>query len=209
MDCTYFRELGSAIIDNEANEAQVKEFNDHISTCDACKTWFETIKVLKNETESMVENVPVELKTRVMASIRNENKKPSFFSRFRFTAVAAAVAIIIFAANGFMHNSPQEITPQTISETPPVGSRMAPLPDQIAVGEATDTPENIYDRAFSYVIYIKDSTVNDVLKDLIFEEKDGYKYYITDMKYDTFSSYSQEIIALNLSLETEGLVITK
>ena len=208
MDCTYFRELGSAIIDGEASDDEIKEFNEHILTCDECRRWFETIKILKSETETMVEDAPAELKTRVMMSVKNENKKPSFFSRFKFTAVAAAVAVIIFAANGFMDSVPEEVAPQTV-EHAPAAARMAPQPDQIAVGETVETPENIYDRAFSYVIYVKDATVNEVLKDLPFEEKDGYKYYITDMKYDSFSAYSQEIIALNLSLNEDGLVIIK
>lgn len=208
MSCTYFRELGSAIVDNEATDAEIKEFNEHILTCDECKTWFETIKILKNETADMRADAPEELKTRVMMGVKNANKKPSFFSRFKFTAVAAAVAIIIFAANGFVGSPPEEVAPDTANKTPMM-SRTMPSPDRIAVGEAVETPENIYDRVFSYVIYVKDASVNDVLKDLDFEEKDGYKYYITNMKFDDFSSYGQEIIALNLSLDEDGLVIVK
>ncbi|MBR5479425.1 MAG: hypothetical protein IKU84_04540 [Clostridia bacterium] len=205
MDCTYFRTLGSAIIDGEASDVEIKEFNDHITTCQDCAKWFETLKILK--TADLTSNAPDVLKERVIASVKNENKKPSFFSRFRFTAVAAAVAIIVFAANGFMSSAPEEISPQTGENSPAVGSRMVPPPDQITVGNYTQTPENIYDRAFSYVIYVKDTNVENLLKDVDFEEKNGYKYYITNTKYEEFSSFNQEIIALNLSLDAEGLVI--
>ena len=208
MDCTYFRELGSAIIDGEATDAEIQKFNEHILTCDECKTWFETIKILKNETADMRADAPAELKARVMMGVKNANKKPSIFSRFKFTAVAAAVAIIIFAANGFSGSAPEESAQQD-TNAPAESSRMMPQTQQITAGAPTETPEIIYDRAFSYVIYVKDASVNDVLKDFDCEEKDGYKYYITDMKFDEFSSYAQEIMALNLSLDKDGLVIVK
>lgn len=207
MDCSYFRTLGSAIVDNEATDTEIKEFNDHITTCPDCAKWFETLKVLK--TADLTCDAPDALKTRVMASVENADKKPSFFKRFRFTAVAAAVAVIVIAVNSFIGTPPEENSSQPIEETSVMSGRMAPQPDKITTGVYGDTPENIYDRAFSFVIYVKDNGVESLLDGTKFEEKDGYKYYITDSEFDDFSHFSQEIIALNLSLDTQGLVIVK
>ncbi len=210
MDCTYFRALGSAIIDNEASDAEIAEFNEHIASCEDCRLWFDALKILKDETSHLSEAAPPELKARVMASVANNKKsKGSFFSRFRFTAVAAVVAIIIFAANGFIGGEEASNLPQVASETPNASSRMVPIPDQILPGTDTETPEVPYDRAFSYVAYLKITDIPDFLEDAEFESHNGYRYYITDIQYDSLADFPHEIIALNLSLDTEGLIIIK
>lgn len=210
MDCTYFRELGSAIVDNEASDAEIKEFNEHIATCEDCKCWFETIKILKEEAPHLSEDAPPELKTRVMASVANEKKgKGSFFSRFRFTAVAAAVAIIIFAANGFIGTEEVSNLPQVASEMPGVSSRMTPAPDQIAPGNVCETPDVPYNRNFSYVAYLRETNTPDFLIDAEFEVHNGYKYYITRVPYDSLVGLSHQLMAYNSTLDTEGLIIIK
>ena len=218
MDCTHFRELGSAIIDNEATDAEIKEFNEHISTCAECAQWFETIKILKDETANLEEEVPEELKTRVMNSVSMVNKKPSFFSRYRFTAVAAVIAVVILASSSLgIFESPQSVpkdsTTPTVQQSPDLS--VAPMPQSRLIaapsGESTyPAPETIpFEEEFSYVVYIKDQSVCDFLIDTGYEVKKGYRYYRTDKKLSDFEKYPQEIISFDSTSDAIGLVVVK
>ena len=102
--CTHFRELASAFIDGELTHEEEAAFRTHLEACPNCAQWYAMFSLLHEETTALAVDAPPELKGRVMNSVKMMSKKgPSIFSRFKFTAAAAVIVLIVFAASVPIH----------------------------------------------------------------------------------------------------------
>jgi hypothetical protein len=91
----YYRMLVSAAVDGEATEAELAELNEHIAGCPECAALLEAYKAVGSELAAGAEP-PAKLAEGVMYRVKNEKKKHRF-AFGRFTAIAAAAIVIIFA----------------------------------------------------------------------------------------------------------------
>ncbi len=91
----YYRMLVSAAVDGEATEAELKELEEHIAGCPECAALLEAYKAVGAELADEAEP-PAKLAEGVMYRVKNEKKKRRF-AFGRFTAIAAAAIVIIFA----------------------------------------------------------------------------------------------------------------
>ena len=91
----YYRMLVSAAIDGEATEAELAELKEHIAGCPECAALLEAYKAVGSELAVEAEP-PAKLAEGVMYRVKNEKKKRPF-AFGRFTAIAAAAIVIIFA----------------------------------------------------------------------------------------------------------------
>jgi len=81
----------------ELDEGQLPEgeLAAHLESCPECREEYEKIKKIKAELKSCSEEVPPELEEGVMATVRTEKKKRSFYIPIG-TISAAAVILIVF-----------------------------------------------------------------------------------------------------------------
>ncbi|MBR6312105.1 MAG: zf-HC2 domain-containing protein [Oscillospiraceae bacterium] len=91
----YYRMLVSAAVDGEATEAELAELNEHIAGCPECAALLEAYTAVGAELADEAEP-PAKLAEGVMFRVKNEKKKRRF-AFGRFTAIAAAAIVIIFA----------------------------------------------------------------------------------------------------------------
>lgn len=218
MNCSEYREIGSAIIDNEATDTEIAQFNAHIAECEECAKWYETIKILHEETPSLSEDVPPELKTRVMNSV-TAKKKP-FFSQFKFTAAAAIIILISYAAGGlYSKYVPDEVAPQEIltvadeekvSATPGMYSRSSILPDAEFKPKMESAELPHYNSKQSFVILLHGSEIPNILKDVEYEEYSGHRYYkVPKEDFKLFKNFDYDSLPCDPDGATHGLVIIK
>ncbi|MBR5113677.1 MAG: zf-HC2 domain-containing protein [Oscillospiraceae bacterium] len=91
----HYRMLVSAVIDGEATDAERAELAEHIAECPECAALLEAYSAVGAELADEVEP-PESLASGVMFRVKNEKKKRRF-AFGRFTAIAAAAIVIIFA----------------------------------------------------------------------------------------------------------------
>lgn len=118
----YYRMLVSAAIDGEATEAELAELEEHIAGCPECAALLEAYKSVGSELAVEAEP-PAKLAEGVMYRVRNEKKKRRF-AFGRFTAIAAAAIVIIFAGrfalSGMFKAGSADPNDPTGSDTPSV-----------------------------------------------------------------------------------------
>ncbi|MEG2570149.1 MAG: zf-HC2 domain-containing protein [Clostridia bacterium] len=126
--CAKFRELISATVDGEITGDEQAALDKHIASCPDCAAAFTVFSILHDETSSLNVSPPPELATRVMFGVRNANaKKPHFLSRFKFTAAAAVILLVVFVASGQISKYfPSEASTDFNA---PSARTNAPLPD--------------------------------------------------------------------------------
>lgn len=94
-------ELISQAIDQELSHKENEELQAHLARCEECRQYYALLTTLDDTIAAHQEEPPAALHGAIMNSIRSESKKTSpvsWFKRYRFTAVAAAAALIIMAA---------------------------------------------------------------------------------------------------------------
>ncbi len=155
-ECKHFRALASAELDGEITEEERAALHAHLAQCPDCAQWAAAFSLLHKELPLLAEEPPAELRSRVKKSISLLSKKqPSLFSRFKFTAAAAVVVAILFAASvPIQKYLPQEnsTAPQDaeaphaeLADVPAVFSGSEPAQDnseaKSPASDAADTPQ--------------------------------------------------------------------
>ena len=218
MDCLHFREIASAICDGEASDAEKLEFEEHIRSCHECEMFYNNLKILSAETRKLDVEAPRELRERVSKSVAMmSSKKKPFYSRFKFTAAAAVVAIIACAAGGlFGEQAPETITQDDINSPPsaqvdagaaPSNARMMPSP-AVAEFSIADKSNLSYDTDYSFVIELLTDGVPDILAEIEFEARGEYKYFEVPIEMkDELLSFEHTILPCDENPNSNGLVI--
>ena len=98
--CEEYSELMSAFIDNEISDAEAESLKAHLATCRDCRAYLIYLEKIHTEAASLAVDVPDGFSARVMNSIAASEKAQKRFalSRFKFTAIAAAIILLVFAA---------------------------------------------------------------------------------------------------------------
>ena len=91
----HYKLLVSAVIDGEATDEERAELAAHIAECPECAALLEAYSAVGAELADEVEP-PAKLAEGIMYRVKNEKKKRRF-AFGRFTAIAAAAIVIIFA----------------------------------------------------------------------------------------------------------------
>ncbi len=217
MNCSEYRVIGSSIIDNEASEAEICQFNAHIAECEECAKWYETIKILHEGSSDLSEEVPPELKMRVMKSV-TAKKKP-FLSQFKFTAAAAIIIVIAYAAGGLSAKYSPDAVPQETSivtdeaktaATPGMYSRSAILPDAEFKPKVESAELPHYKSKQAFVILLHGTDIPDILKNAEYDEYSGHRYYkVPKENYELFKDFDYDSLPCDSEGATSGLVIIK
>lgn len=101
MACEEYMDLMMKSIDGEATSEETKALHTHLAGCEACRALYESYLAVDNAVKSTEEDPPEQLTLAIMNSIRREKTQShpkSWLHRYRFTAIAAAAAIVILAA---------------------------------------------------------------------------------------------------------------
>lgn len=98
--CEEYSELISAFIDNEISDAEAESLKAHLATCRDCRAYLIYLEKIHTEAAALAVDVPDGFSARVMNSIAASEKAQKRFalSRFKFTAIAAAIILLVFAA---------------------------------------------------------------------------------------------------------------
>lgn len=119
--CDKYREMISAMIDGELSKEEIDELKEHLDICPECEQVYVMYSLLHEETAELAVDVPEELSSCVMRSVHNVSKKPSFLLRFKFTAAAAVIVLIIHAASGPI----QKYIPKAETHSPSISQEEA------------------------------------------------------------------------------------
>ena len=100
-DCDKYTELASRMIDGELDEREQEELRAHISACEDCRRVYEAFSAMSSAMSEGLEEPPEGLARGVMFKIGLERGKGSGrrFAFGKFTALAACLAVIVFAAS--------------------------------------------------------------------------------------------------------------
>lgn len=96
-----YLELISRAIDNDLTESERVELQAHLAVCEECREYYEFLSRADHTLQENLAEPPEGLHGAIMNAVHSEQKNASpkqFFKKYRFTAVAAAAALIIMAA---------------------------------------------------------------------------------------------------------------
>ncbi len=152
--CEEYSELISAFIDNEISDAETETLKAHLATCRDCRAYLIYLEKIHTESAALAEEVPDGFSARVMNSIAASEKAQKRFSiaRFKFTAIAAAIILLVFAA-GRLESVFPSVVEESSSETSQPASENdssakakelvpATLTPMYTQGEAASEPES-------------------------------------------------------------------
>ena len=116
MDCDYAKKLISLYIDNEMDEKERSEFEEHISSCEACRNELnaisETVKLLRSIPQvELPSSFKKELHEKLVKVKEEENRnrrRGLFFIRnsyLKAVSTIAAGAFVIFALRGLFFSN--------------------------------------------------------------------------------------------------------
>ncbi len=119
--CNEYSELISAFIDNEISDAEAETLKAHLATCHDCRAYLLYLEKIHTEAAALAEDVPDGFSSRVMNSIMASEKAQKSFSlsRFKFTAIAAAIILLVFAAGrleSFFPSVAEDLSNDTVEE---------------------------------------------------------------------------------------------
>ena len=106
MKCNVIRELLSLYIDQMLDEGQVKDVEEHLSACNACRNEYNELKEM-HELLGQVEMIPVPdaLSFRLKKALKEEKQKPSKKkSQWRMITSVAAVFAVGVLSFGLYHD---------------------------------------------------------------------------------------------------------
>lgn len=96
--CESYIDLIMRSIDRETTPQEEAQLQSHLEQCAACRALYDTYRALDAGIAATEEEPPENLTRAVMNSIRAEQRERSpkhLLKRFRFTAIAAAAAVIV------------------------------------------------------------------------------------------------------------------
>lgn len=89
------------VLDGEASPEEETALHAHLAECTACRALYESYRAIDIGIKTTEEEPPEQLTAAVMNCIRRErtqNHPKTLLKRFRFTAIAAAAAVIVLVA---------------------------------------------------------------------------------------------------------------
>ena len=108
--CEEYVTLMMLSMDGEASQEELNALHDHLEKCDACRALYEQyLEIDAAMNESEVES-PEQLHAAIMNSIRREqarNQPGQWLKRYRFTAVAAVLALVVLVGAKVTMNAPK------------------------------------------------------------------------------------------------------
>ncbi len=139
--CDEYSELISAFIDNEISDAEAESLKAHLATCHDCRAYLLYLEKIHTETATLAQDVPDGFSSRVMNSIVASEKAQKRFglSRFKFTAIAAAIILLVFAAgrlDSFFPTVAEDLSNEKVDE----GLTQGALPQEKDLVPSTLTP---------------------------------------------------------------------
>ena len=97
MGCEQYNELICAVLDGEASVEEREALFSHMEECDECRALFDRFRVVSREMQNMEVNPPEFLVSGILYKIGLEGQqKRRPFAFGRFTALAAAVVLVLF-----------------------------------------------------------------------------------------------------------------
>ena len=96
--CESYIDLMMCSIDRETTPQEEAELQNHLAQCERCRALYETYRALDAGLQATEEEPPENLTRAVMNGIHAEQQERSpkhLLKRFRFTAIAAAAAILV------------------------------------------------------------------------------------------------------------------
>jgi len=98
--CGNYSELISAFVDSELSAEETAELQKHLEACPDCRAHLDAIQKIHAAGTDLLLDVPEGFSTRVMNTIKLNKKAEKRFalSRFKFTAIAAAIVLLVLAA---------------------------------------------------------------------------------------------------------------
>lgn len=127
MDCTNSLILLNGLLDEIISDDDKALLYEHLSTCKSCKTYYENLKALKNESSKLsCPKLPENFEDRILAAVKNHRFIPSVNKRnirryvldMRFISGLAAVIVVAITIK-FMgiHNTANLIINDNIPST--------------------------------------------------------------------------------------------
>ena len=100
MNCEYYQELISGLLDGELTEQEEAALSDHLQTCPECAAMYKAFKELSAVMQEDMEEVPESLCMNVMAELRRAEivKKNRRKSAVKAVFATAACAVLVVAA---------------------------------------------------------------------------------------------------------------
>ncbi len=143
--CKMVREQLSSYIDGVLDEREREIVEEHVATCDACRSEFEFLKAISQVTQSLPKlSVRSGLHDEIMAGVKltagqmkePKKKRYSFFKTVSGFAVAAAVVAFSVISLNSLPGHP-ELTPEVVTKS----TQSAPqIPEAILRAYETETP---------------------------------------------------------------------
>ncbi len=103
-ECTQYQELISRMLDGELSDAEKERLHAHVDECPDCRRVLDAFTMLRDTITEDLEEPPASLAEAVMEQIRREPVPISKRRRpriGRYIALAACLAIVVFAASRF------------------------------------------------------------------------------------------------------------
>lgn len=100
-DCSKYSLLISAYIDGELTREEELELKAHLSQCEECRKTLELMSEIHNTAGDLQASAPADFAASVMRSVtaHEKSQKRFSFANFKFTAIAAAVVLLVLAAS--------------------------------------------------------------------------------------------------------------
>jgi len=95
-DCSEYLELISRSVDGDLSAEEAEMLYEHLAHCPSCSATLSSFEELSMMTADSLKQPPAQLHEGVMASIEAAKKRP-WYTRYRFTAVAACFALVVLA----------------------------------------------------------------------------------------------------------------
>lgn len=139
-ECSEYLELISRSVDGDLSAEEAEKLYEHLAHCPSCSAMLSSFEELSMMTADSLKKPPAQLREGVMASIEATKKRP-WYSRYRFTAVAACFALVVLAISytplGDLLSPAQEN--QVLNEDT---TRSAPMMDTAPEAEVDSASEN-------------------------------------------------------------------
>ena len=101
-ECSRYQEMISRMLDGDLSEQERARLHAHVSECEDCRRALDAFTMLRNAMAEDLEEPPEELASAVMEQVRSEPvsiEKKRKLRVGRYVALAACLAIIVFAAS--------------------------------------------------------------------------------------------------------------
>ena len=117
--CEEYVALMMLSMDGEASQEELNALHDHLEKCDACRALYERYLEIDAAISETEVEPPDQLHAAIMNSIHRErarNQSAQWLKRYRFTAVAAVLALVVLVGAKVTMNVSQEDSGAAVAE---------------------------------------------------------------------------------------------